>query len=376
MLSNPDGKRPLKIAILGTRGIPANYGGFETFAEELSVRLVKRGHRVTVYGRAHFVHPSLRAYRGVNIEVLPALRFKYLDTVSHTFVSVISALFRGYDVVLVCNAANAFVCWIPQLVGQRVVLNVDGIEYLRKKWNRLGKLYYQLGEFLATLLPDRAVTDARTIQRYYLEEYGYSSCLIPYGAPAVAVESQEAPQKLGLEARKYILYVSRLEPENNARLVLEAYMDSGVQYPLVMVGDAPYNRDYIQELHRLAEGKNVILPGAIYGRGYRELLSHCLCYVHATEVGGTHPALIEAMGSGCLVLVNDAPENREVVQECGFLYPFNDLESLSRLMIQICSQPGNYESYRLRAQQHVREHYDWEDIVSRYESVFYELIAD
>ena len=167
MFSNILEKSSLKIALLGTRGIPANYGGFETFAEELSVRLVDRGHSVTVYSRSHFVDPLLRSYRGVEIRTLPAVRTKYLETVTHTFVSVFDALLRGYDVVLVCNAANAFICWIPGLFGQKVVLNVDGVERLRSKWNYLGQAYYRFSEFLATIFPDEIISDARSIQKYY-----------------------------------------------------------------------------------------------------------------------------------------------------------------------------------------------------------------
>jgi len=371
-----DRKKALNIALLGTRGIPANYGGFETFAEELSTRLVERGHRVTVYGRSHFVDPDLRSYRGVNICLLPCVKTKYLETVTHTFLSVLAALFKPYDVVLICNAANACFCWIPTLTGQKVVLNVDGIERLRKKWNRLGKTYYRLNEFLSTLLPDRAVTDARSVQQYYLREYGFRSPFIPYGAPVQKCESLEAVKSLGLTPQNYLLYVSRLEPENNAHLVIRSYIESGLDYPLVVVGDAPYAEDYIRELNLLAEGRKVLLPGAIYGVGYRELLSHCLCYIHATEVGGTHPALIEAMGVGCLVLVNETPENREVLGEAGFLYPFNDSKSLARLMLRVCSRPHLYQQYRERAQRRVRDSYNWEAVVTQYEDIFYELTAD
>ena len=177
----------LKVGILGTRGIPANYGGFETFAEELAVRLVRRGHRVTVYGRSHFVDPQLSTYRGVRVRVLPAIRQKYLETVSHTALSVLRACFRGYDVCLVCNAANAFLCWLPRLAGQRVVLNVDGIERKRKKWNWLGRSFHRMGESLAVRFPDCFVTDARTTQDYYLSRYRRKSPFIPLrgagGAP-------------------------------------------------------------------------------------------------------------------------------------------------------------------------------------------------
>ncbi len=366
-------KKVLNIALLGTRGIPANYGGFETFAEELSTRLADRGHRITVYGRSHFVGPKLRSYRGVDILPLSSVRTKYLETVTHTSLSVLIALFKPHDVVLICNAANAFLCWIPKIAGQKVVLNVDGIERRRKKWNHLGKAYYRMSEFLSTILPDRVVTDARSVQEYYLNEYGFRSPCIPYGAPAQKCESREELKAHGLSPGEYILYVSRLEPENNAHLVIRAYIESKIVYPLVIVGDAPYAQEYIRELKRLAEGRSIFLPGAIYGVGYRELLSHCLCYIHATEVGGTHPALIEAMGAGCLVLVNETAENREVVGEAGFLYPFNDVGSLAQLIRQASSRPEDYGPYREQAQQRVRDLYDWETVVTQYEAMFHEL---
>jgi glycosyltransferase involved in cell wall biosynthesis len=365
----------LNVALMGTRGIPANYGGFETFAEELSHRLVERGHRVTVYGRSHFVDPQLETYRGVQIRSLPCVRTKYLETVSHTWITTVLGLFQPYDVVLICNAANAALCWIPKLAGQKVVLNVDGIERLRKKWSPIGKSYCRFSEFLSTVLPDRMVTDARSVQSYYLEEFGTRFPFIPYGARVGKSPERDELDKLGLTSRKYLLYVSRLEPENNAHLVIQAYIQSNVQYPLLVVGDAPYGKRYIKELKRLSQGSKVVLPGAIYGRGYRQLLSHSLCYLHATEVGGTHPALIEAMGAGCLVLVNEVPENREVVGEAGLFCSFNDQQVLANLIATVCAGPHQYQAYQERAEQRVRELYGWEKVVDQYEALFYELVA-
>jgi len=364
----------LNIGILGTRGVPANYGGFETFAEELSTRLVARGHRVTVYGRDHFVPRSLKEYRGVRLRVLPCIRHKYLDTVSHTTLATAVALFASHEVVLVCNAVNAFLCFLPGLAGQKVVLNVDGIERQRKKWNSLGRMAYRFGEFLATLLPDAVVADAQVIRDYYAAEYGFRARFIPYGAPVGRTETTETLERLGLTSGCYLLYVSRLEPENNAHLVIEAHIQSGVQQPLVIVGDAPYSRDYIASLERRAAGRNILLPGAIYGQGYRELLSHCLCYIHATEVGGTHPALVEAMGAGCLVLVNDTPENREVVGDTGLVYRFNDSSSLEGLLRRVCSDREEYAGLKSKAQERVSQCYDWESVVDEYEKLFGELV--
>ncbi len=365
----------LNIAVVGTRGIPANYGGFETFAQELSTRLVQRGHRVTVYGRSHYVDSGLREFDGVSIRVLPAVRHKYLETVSHTALSLLLALGRGFDVVLICNAANAFMSWMPRLAGARVVLNVDGIERKRRKWNLAGRTFYLMGERLATWLPHQVVTDAKAIQHYYLEKYGCSSRFIPYGASTQKSGDTGVLRHLGVEPGRYLLYVSRLEPENNAHLVLQAYKRSSVPYPLLLVGDAPYSPRYIDGLKRAAAGANVLMPGAIFGRGYRELISHCLCYFQASEVGGTHPALIEAMGAGALAVVNDTPENREVVGDCGLVLPFRQVDRLTGLMEEICAAPEKYESLRCQARQRVARCYDWEKVVDQYEELFCSLVS-
>jgi hypothetical protein len=148
----------MKIAILGTRGIPANYGGFETFAEECAAGLAARGHAVTVYCRSHYVSKSLNQHRGARLVVLPTLKWKYADTVVHTFLSIMHSLFRGFDAILICNAANSIYAWIPRLMGIPVVVNVDGIERRRRKWNWFGRAYYHASEHLSTWFPNAIVT--------------------------------------------------------------------------------------------------------------------------------------------------------------------------------------------------------------------------
>jgi glycosyltransferase involved in cell wall biosynthesis len=364
----------LRIAILGTRGIPANYGGFETFAEELSKRLVSRGHSVIVYCRSHYVDKDLKLCNGVRLIHHPAIRHKYLDTISHTFITSFDVLFRKVDVVLICNAANAFLSWIPKISGKEVVINVDGIERLRKKWNWLGRLFYLLNERLATLFPDRIVTDARTIKTYYLERYNCDSSFIPYGSSPEVKETKEILNQLEILKNKYLLYVSRLEPENNAHLVIEAYLQTRLQVPLVLVGDAPYSEKYISDLKALASQGNVLMPGAIYGDLYRELISHCLCYLHATEVGGTHPALIEAMGVGAIVVANETEENREVLGEAGILCQFDDTNKLAEVLKRIGQHPENFSDLSAMAAARARQHYNWDQVTNQYEDLFYELV--
>ena len=353
----------MNIAILGTRGIPARYGGFETLAEELSTRLAARGHQVTVYTRQRHPEPC---YRGVRLRYLPTIRHKYLDTVVHTFLSTLHLLFHRVDAALYCNAANAVFTWLPRLAGIPVALNVDGLERQRKKWNWLARTWYLVSERLATLCPNAVVSDAASIADYYQKRYGKRTHFIPYGAETGKLASAGALAALGLDPGRYFLYVSRMEPENNALLVREAFGGLSTDMKLALVGDAPYAREYIRRV-RDTRDPRVVMPGAIYGQGYHEIQSHCFAYIHATEVGGTHPALIEALGRGALVLYLDTPENAEVASGVGI--PFQQ-DSLGRKLREVLEMTENErEGLRQRAVARVAERYSWEAVTGAYEDL-------
>lgn len=368
------GKTSLKLAIMGTRGIPANYGGFETFAEQLSTILASRGHQVTVYGRSHYIETTADVYRGVRLAVLPSLKYKYLDTIFHSFLSALHGMFRGYDAVLMCNAANSFACILPRLAGAKVLINVDGLEWQRKKWNVLGRWWYLAGERLAVIFPHRIIADARVIQKYYRERYGSESLFIPYGAPSAKVTGQAGLERFGLKPDGYFLYVSRLEPENNAHVVIEAYGRVTSDLPLVIVGDAPYSRDYIRSLKKAA-GERVLFTGSVFGEGYRELQSNCFAYIQATEVGGTHPALIEGMGMANVVIANDTPENREVAGSGALFYSRNDPVSLAGVLRDVLADPSLRPPLRRSALEIVKKRYNWEYVADMYEQALYDIIG-
>ena len=365
----------MRIAILGTRGIPASYGGFETFAEHLSTRLVARGHEVTVYGRVHYVSPRQLEFHGVKLEVLPTIRHKYLDTVIHTFLSAVHAMFGKFDAVLICNAANSPFVPILRLTGTPVAINVDGLEHKRKKWGWLGRQYYLLAERLSTILPNVTVTDAQVIHDYYLTRYNASSRMIAYGSEVERRPDREAVRKWRAEPNRYVLYVSRLEPENNAHLVIEAFKKVRTAFRLLIVGDAPYAREYIDNLKARARGdKRIVFTGFVFGQDYRALQQNAYCYVHATEVGGTHPALVEAMGYGNCVLTLATPENLEVVGNAGI--PYEDESDLADKLQRVLRDGSVVQSYRHRAQERVQRHYDWERVVDQYEHLFSEIAGN
>ena len=365
----------MRIAILGTRGIPASYGGFETFAEHLATRLISRGHQVTVYCRSHYVSPRQLEYHGVKLKVLPTVRHKYFDTVVHTFLSAIHAVPRRYDAALICNAANAPFSPILRLTGTPVAINVDGLEHKRKKWGALARRYYRLAEYLSTLLPNETVTDAQVIQEYYLARHNARSTMIAYGGEVERRPDRATVLKWRVEPNRYILYVSRLEPENNAHLVIEAFKKVRTAFRLLIVGDAPYAEHYIKDLKAKAKGdKRIIFTGFVFGQDYRALQQNAYCYVHATEVGGTHPALLEAMGYGNCVLTLATPENIEAVGQAGIAY--SDEYDLAEKLRRVLRDGSLVQAYRNRAQLRVQNCYDWEKVVDQYERLFRKMAGE
>jgi len=358
----------VRIAIVGTRGIPANYGGFETFAEELSVRLAARGHDVVVYCRERH---AFTKYRGVRLVALPTIRHKYLDTLAHTFLSTLHLLLHRVDAALYCNAANAVFTILPRMTGIPVALNVDGIERKRKKWNAFARAWYQGSEVLATILPNRFVSDAEAIREYYKHRYNKDSLFIPYGADTDRAETKAALEPLGLAPFEYFLYVSRMEPENRALEVRQAFEQVATAKKLALIGDAPHAEEYIRQV-RDTRDTRVVIPGAVYGLGYRELGSWCFAYIHATEVGGTHPALIEAMGRGNLVIYLDTPENTEVCGDAGLSYQ-DEAGLIARIMETLEMSDRERADLREKAARRASERYNWDAVTTQYEALLKSL---
>ena len=365
----------MNIAMMGTRGIPARYSGFETCVEELGARLVERGHQVTVYCRSHHVQLRDPYYRGMELVRLPTIQNKYLDTIVHTFLSTLHGLFRHYDFVLVFIVGNSPVVWIPRLTGAKVVLNVDGLDWQRQKWPALAKKYIRCAEYLATIVPNVVVTDSRVIQEYYEHRYGKASLCIAYGSDVVKVSPGKYLSKLGLGPRKYVLFVGRLVPENCAHHLVEAFSELDTDMKCVIIGDAPYAEEYIRRL-KAAAGDSVLFTGYLFGEGYRELASHAYAFVETSEVGGTHPALVEAMAFGNCVVVNDTPQNLEVIGDAGFCYDgTKGGSSLRQVLQQLLSDPSIVREYGAKAEVRAAECYSWQAVTTQYEELFCALAS-
>ncbi len=365
----------MKIALLGTRGVPASYSGFETCVEQLGQRLVQRGHQVTVYCRSHHITYSGMTYKGMRLVKLPTIANKYLDTIVHSFLSSLHALPQRYDIGLYFIAGNSPVTWIPRLVGTKTILNVDGLDWKREKWPTLAKKYIQLAERLATLLPNAYVTDSRVVQQYYRDRFGHEPPYVPYGSDIEVTPPGETLTQYDLQPGKYILFVGRLVPENCAHHLVEAFQGLETDLKCVIVGDAPYAEAYKARLRALGTGDDrIVFTGYVFGKGYYELGSNARIFVETSGVGGTHPALVEAMAFGNCVIVNDTPENLETIGDAGFAYSGSDgAASLRTVLRRLLAEPGLVEQYRGKAAARARAVYTWESVTDAYERLFYQI---
>ncbi len=367
----------MKIALLGTRGVPASYSGFETCVEQLGQRLVQRGHEVTVYCRSHHITYEGTEYKGMRLIMLPTIANKYLDTIIHSFISSIHALPERYDIALYFIAGNSPVTWIPRLVGTKSILNVDGLDWKREKWPTFAKKYIQFAEYLATKLPTDYITDSQVVQDYYLDRFNSMSSCIPYGSEVEILPAGETLKKFGLQSGKYILFVGRLVPENCVDHLVDAFRELDTDFKCVIVGDSAYSQEYISMLKERAKGDpRIIFTGYIFGKGYHELGSNASVFVESSGVGGTHPALIEAMAFGNCVVVNNTPENLETIGNAGFAYVGNNgAADLKGVLQSLLDDPDLINRYGLLAQQHAKVHYTWDAVTEEYEQLFQRVLS-
>lgn len=361
----------MKIAILGTRGIPARYGGFETFAEELAVRLAVAGIEVTVYcEQGEGEQPT--SFRGVHLAYLPVMCCGPLTTVLFDLRSLWHAR-KSYDVVYLLGYGAAPFCFIPRLWGSKVWLNPDGVEWQRAKWGRVAKSYFKAMEFFSTLTPTRLIADAQGIRDHIAaRQRRLPPCsVIPYGAPLIErAPALETLNEWNLLAGQYYLLVCRLEPENHVREIIDGFTAGGSPYPLIIVGNHQTDTPYVREL-RPFDSDRVRFIGAVYGEKLQALRYHTLAYFHGHSVGGTNPSLLEAMGCGNLVIAHDNIFNREVLGPSGYFFQGTADIPVFIQVIEALS-PAERATIYANMQDRIRKHYDW----NRVAAIYWQLLKD
>ena len=369
----------MKLALVGTRGVPANYSGFETAVENIGARLAAGGHDVTVYCRPHAVESRYRSYRGMTLVHLPTIPTKHLDTFVHTLLSTVHmALFARPDAAVYFIVGNAPSAALSRLAGIPAVLNVDGLDSERAKWSGPAKRYLRWAQRNARRCADRLITDSEVLQRIYRERYHAATEFIPYGADMDGPDTGEHLTRLGLRERGYLLFVGRLVPENNAHVLLEAFRDLETDLRLVVVGDAPYEEHYQDGLRAAFAGDpRVLFTGYLFGEGYRELARHAEIFVVPSEVGGTHPVLLEAMCAGNCVVVNDHEPNLEVLGDAGLSYPAAEgAAGLRRALQTLLDHPERIAALREAAAGRAQAVYTWDVVTEAYERLLRTVVAE
>jgi len=391
----------MKIAMLGIRGIPNCYSGFEVCAEEVASRLAKKGHSVTVYCRRHYfnldsktyvAHPGLspgflgrntepafgfcggRMYKDIKLVVLPTIKNKYLDTFIHTLLSTIHVLFTDAKIVQYFGVGNSIFAFLPRIFGKKTLINIDGLDWTRKKWPYPAKLYLRFSAFLATFLPTDFITDSQKIADYYVNSLDKKPAFISYGMPIYTspsfADSKETLDKFGIQKNKYILFVGRLVPENNINLLISAYNQIKTDIKLVIVGDAAYETDYIKSLKNSAS-PNIIFTGFLSDEAYVNISYNAYIFVEPTEASGTHPAILDAMGFGSCVLVNNTPTNLETIGNAGLTYEGSEKDAgLKKKIELLLNDPCIVAAYKSKAMDHVRKYYSWDKVTEEYEFLY------
>lgn len=361
----------MKIALVGTRGVPARYGGFETCVEEVGSRLAARGHEVVVYCRAGDGAERPAVHEGMRLVHLPAMRRRSLETLSHTGLSVWHLLRHRADAVVMFNAANA--PWLPplRLARMPVATHVDGLEWQRGKWGALGKRYYRLAERLSVWWSDALIADATGIADHYRRRFDADTELIAYGAPLVD-PAPDRLHELGLEPGGYHLVVARFEPENHVHVIVEGYRRSTATKPLVVVGSAPYNDAYTASVRAAGDDRVRFLGGVWDAELLDQLYAHAYLYLHGHSVGGTNPSLLRAIGAGTATTAFDVVFNREVLAEAGRY--FRDADDVRREIEAAEADPAAVAD-RARGSRLAAERYDWDDVTDGYERLCARLAA-
>lgn len=326
----------LSVGIIGIRGIHVSYSGFETLATELSSYLAHNGFRVIVYNRASWKQEPHETINNIHEYHIPTTKSKYGESFLHSlFATFHVILTQQADVILYLGVGNAPFTVIPRICGIKTVLNIDGLDWKRKKWNMIGRMYLKLCEWLSQWLPSKTITDTLYVQSYFQSTYGPLLEVIPNGVSPL-VENSSTHTPLNISPGSYSIWCGRMVPDNNIEEVIDAFKRSPLLKKLVIVGDDMYDPQYVKRIHSLIQDdERFIYTGFIPNHDYLVLLRNAYAYIETKRSGGSHPSLIQAVGQGCLIVANSHPSIREITQNEAIYYEEGNSNDLAQILLKI-----------------------------------------
>lgn len=372
----------MRIAILGSKGIPAataRGGGVESYVEELAVRLVDRGHQVSIYCRPYANPERKKRYRGVSLITLPTVARKNVDTWFATLFATIHVLFQPVDIVHYQGVGPSTFSWIVRLCKPRakIVVTFHSRDRYHEKWSWFARAYLAFGEWTAVTFPHATITPSHVIQVFCRHMFGKEIKHIPNAVDVPTLHiGQSVLKDLGLQAGEYFFTLSRLLPLKAIEDVIHAFRQLKTHKKLVIIGDAsPDMQWYAEKLHKAAEGDlRVVFVGRRSGDELQQLIAHAYAMVHSSRTEGLSVAILEAMSFAKLVIMSDIPANRELIDHSGLAYPLGDVAALKDVLQVAIEDPTMVKLRGERAREVIKRLYSWDSVIVRMEALFQSLL--
>ena len=364
----------MKIAMIGTKGIPATWGGIEHHVEEIATRMVALGHEVTVYCRPYYTTTDKEYYKGVHLKKLPTIPSKNLDAIIHTFLATIHAMAEDYDIVHYHAIGPATMAILARMAGKNTVVTVHGLDWQREKWAKPAKMYLKFGEYASIWFPYRTITVSKFLKSTLEQKYERPVTYIPSAVTDPVFLPPDKIKEFGIGKQDYILFVARLVPEKGCHFLIDAYKRLNPDMKLVIAGGSSHSEDYVAELQTHASDK-IIFTGYVYGEALQELYTNAYCYVHPSTMEGLPVTLLEALAYGNCIVASDIPANTEAVQEDGIIFESQNVASLSEALAKVIAQPALAEELGKRARARGVAEYNYDRVTEKtlelYEETLY-----
>ncbi len=364
----------MRIAIIGVKALPMGASGIAREVEELGSRLAERGHEITVYVRKHYYEKGAeipRTYKGMNIIALPSLRFKHLDTLSSSFLATLHALWKGYDVVHLIFTPLAWLAPVLGLRRAKTVVSIQGFEWERPKWGKLGSLFLRLSEWATVRLPNATVAVSRTLYDYTMAKFKGDVYCVPDGVLSIDPVEPSELASVGLESKKYFLYMGRLDEAKGGHLLIQAFLGLKTDKKLAFAGEGKFSEGYVGKLHDLAkDDPRICFLGPVTGRLWQELYTNAYLYVHPSESEGLSQALLEGMSAGNCCVVSDLEANLEAIGDHGVVFPSGDWLALQIKLAELLEDEQRVQDVGAAAKERVRSIFSWDKAADQMEAIY------
>lgn len=364
----------MKVSMIGQKGIPIASGGVEKHVEEIGHLLSQKNIDVVVYNRSGYVKEKRREYKGIKIITIPTLRVKGIEAVVYSFFASIHAAFSKTDIVHYHALGPSAMCWIPKVLGKKVVVTVHGLDWQREKWGKFGKLFLKKGEKRAVKYADEIIVVGKKLVHYFKEQYNRETSFIPNGIRDMKTIDTQELEKWDLKGKKYILFLARIVPEKGCHYLLEAFHNLKQQdVSLVIAGGSGQTDGYYNKLKNQYLSDRILFIGEVRGKTIGELYSNALLYILPSDIEGLPISLLEAMSCGTCCLVSDIQENMDVIEmsgKYGYSFIAGNSKDLKEKLETLLQNENSLREIGQKARKHVLEYYQWENVAISLKEIY------